>query len=641
MKCPRCDHENTGDSRFCAGCGLELGTPAGGREATLTLQTPVFRLKRGTVLARRFEIIEEVGRGGMGAVYKAYDPQIDEVVAIKVLRPEIASEPEVIERFRNEIKLARQVAHRHVCRMYDIGEDGLMVFISMEYVAGEDLKSFIRRSGHINEAKAVDIARQVAEGLAEAHRLGVVHRDLKPQNIMIDRQGNVKIMDFGIARSLQNSRRTGTGVIIGTPDYMSPEQADSREADQRADIYALGGILFEMVTGRVPFEGDTPLSVVLKHKSEAPASPDSLNVQVSPRLSRVILKCLEKDREKRYQSAEALLRDLQEAEKEPPVPYREATSRPVLPDKGIAVKFRLRKLLVPAAVIVAAAVMIILASSGRKEPARFPQGARPEAATRFTTQEKGRAGPAGDRKAAYFDASSISGLLAPLTRPNKPLTEQEAKEVVTALVKIREKYPEFGQLLDSIQSRLAEMEKLRSSGDTTGTEKVMSKSESETRKLLAQVNEREKAERAYQELTETRKKAAAALKGKGNLLAWIAAEKEKDALDAFSKNDFSGARILYGLLARVHLLSVSAGDEENSLALLRGLAEETRLEAEKAQAPVKEAWLYNRAKEEAGRAGRLSADRQYALAAEQYILAAFLYRKSAEVALETGGTARD
>ena len=641
MKCPRCDYENTGDSRFCAGCGLELETTAGRREATLTLQTPVFRLKRGTVLARRFEIIEEVGRGGMGAVYKAYDPQVDEVVAVKVLRPEIASEPEVVERFKNEIKLARQVAHRHVCRTYDIGQDGLMVFISMEYVAGEDLKSFIRRSGHINEAKAVDITRQVAEGLAEAHRLGVIHRDLKPQNIMIDRQGNVKVMDFGIAKSLQNSGRTGTGVIMGTPDYMSPEQADSRETDRRADIYALGGILFEMVTGRVPFEGDTPLSVVLKHKSEAPASSDSLNVQVSPRLSRIILKCLEKDREKRYQSAEALLRDLQEVEKEPPVPYRKAASRSVPPAKEVTVRFKLRKLLIPAAVVFAAAVMIILVSSGGKESTRLPQVTGPDAATRFLTQEKGRTGPAGDGKAAFFDASSITGLLAPLTRPNRPLTKQEAKDVVAALVKIKEKYPEFGRLLDSIQSRLVEMEKLMNSGDTAGTEKVMSKSESETRKLLAQVNEREKAARAHQELTEARKNAAAALKGKSNLLAWIAAEKEKVALDAFAKNDFSGARILYRLLARVHMLSVSAGDEENSLALLRGLAEETRLEAEKAQAPVKEAWLYSRAREESGRAGRLAADRQYALAAEQYILSAFLFRKSAEVALETGGTAED
>ena len=153
----------------------------------------------------------------MGTVYKAYDSKIREVVALKLLKPEIASDLEVIERFRNEIKLARQVSHRHVCRMYDLGEEWLTIYISMEYVAGEDLKSFIRRSGHLTEAKAVGLARQIAEGLAEAHRLGVVHRDLKPQNVMIDKDGNAKIMDFGIARSLHTRGVTGTGVIIGTP----------------------------------------------------------------------------------------------------------------------------------------------------------------------------------------------------------------------------------------------------------------------------------------------------------------------------------------------------------------------------------------------------------------------------------------
>jgi serine/threonine protein kinase len=153
----------------------------------------------------------------MGTVYKAYDSKIREAVAIKLLKPEIASDLEVIERFRNEIKLARKVAHRYVCRMYDLDEEWLSIYISMEYVPGEDLKSFIRRSGHLNEAKALALARQIAEGLAEAHRMGVVHRDLKPQNVMIDREGNAKIMDFGIARSLHTGGRRAPGSSSGPP----------------------------------------------------------------------------------------------------------------------------------------------------------------------------------------------------------------------------------------------------------------------------------------------------------------------------------------------------------------------------------------------------------------------------------------
>src|SRR5512136_956413 len=368
MKCPRCQNDNPEGTRFCGHCGREL--PGSGETlptGTATFKTPTKGLERGTTFARRFEIIEEIGRGGMGSVYKAYDSKIREVVALKLLKPEIASDPEVIERFRNEIKLARQVAHRHVCRMYDIGEEWLSIYISMEYVPGEDLKSFIRRSGHLNEAKAVGLAKQIAEGLAEAHRLGVIHRDLKPQNIMIDRDGNAKIMDFGIARSLHTRGVTGTGVIIGTPEYMAPEQAEGRDVDRRVDIYALGAIMFEMVTGRVPFEGQTPLSIVLKHRSEPPADPQTINAQISEGLSRIILRCLAKKREDRYDSAADVLEDLAVVEQGLPMTrlmtarMKPATARTKpAADREITVKFKLRKLFVPAlivAVLVAAGLI--------------------------------------------------------------------------------------------------------------------------------------------------------------------------------------------------------------------------------------------------------------------------------------------
>ena len=173
-------------------------------------------------------------------------------MALKLLNPEIAADEKAIERFRNELKYARKISHRNVCRMFDLSEEEGTQYITMEYVPGEDLKGTIRRVGQLSVGKAISISKQVCEGLAEAHRLGVVHRDLKPQNIMVDREGNARIMDFGIARSIKTKGITGTGVMIGTPDYMSPEQVEGKEVDHRSDIYALGVILYEMVTKLLP-----------------------------------------------------------------------------------------------------------------------------------------------------------------------------------------------------------------------------------------------------------------------------------------------------------------------------------------------------------------------------------------------------
>ena len=326
IKCPKCQFENPDDTLYCGKCTTPL-KPLEEISATKTFETPVKGLTSGTTFATRYEVVEELGKGGMGRVYKALDKEINEEVAIKLLKPEIASDESTVERFRNELKFARKISHKNVCRMYHIAKDEETPYITMEYVKGEDLKSFIRRKGKLSDEEALSIAKQVSEGLAEAHRLGVVHRDLKPQNIMIDEEGDAKIMDFGIARWVEAPGVTQTGVMIGTPDYLSPEQAEGEEADHRADIYSLGVILYEMVTGSVPFKGDTALSVALKHKSKLPPNPRELNPEISEELNKLILICMEKDREIRYQTATELLADIQNIEEGIPLGERKLPAR--------------------------------------------------------------------------------------------------------------------------------------------------------------------------------------------------------------------------------------------------------------------------------------------------------------------------
>ena len=314
-KCPKCKSDNPGTATFCADCGTQL--PSLEKiEVTETLETPKEELTTGSTFAGRYQIIEELGKGGMGKVYKVHDTKIKEKIALKLIRPEIAKDKKTLERFSNELKFARKIRHKNICQMFDLGEERGTHFITMEFVPGQDLKGLIRQTGQLAVGTTINIAKQICDGLLEAHKLGVVHRDLKPSNIMIDKEGNVRIMDFGIARSLSAKGITGAGVIIGTPEYMSPEQVEGKETDQRSDIYSLGVILYEMATGQTPFKGDTPFTIGVKHKSERPKDPKELNAQIPEDFSRVILRCMEKDKECRYQSAGELLAELEKIEKE-------------------------------------------------------------------------------------------------------------------------------------------------------------------------------------------------------------------------------------------------------------------------------------------------------------------------------------
>ncbi|MGB2956121.1 MAG: protein kinase [Anaerolineales bacterium] len=377
MKCPKCDAENTQDSQFCKKCATSL---TGAEEAqpipTQTIETPKKELTTGSTFAGRYQIIEELGKGGMGRVYKALDTKINEKIALKLIKPEISSDKKIIERFSNELKMARKIGHRNVGRMFHLGEEEGAYFITMEYVDGQDLRGLIKQSGQLTIQKAVAICEQVCEGLTEAHSLGIVHRDLKPSNIMIDKEGNARIMDFGIARSLQEKGVTGSGVMIGTPEYMSPEQVEGKEADQRSDIYAVGIVLYEMLTGRVPFRGDTPLSIALKHKTEVPQDPRNLNTRIPEDLHGIVLRCLEKSKEDRFQNIEELLRELSNIEGSFPaseqlLPKEEAgmLQKDISDGKGTDMNGSRHKLyLVLAAVVPALLVFLFMSYYYSKKP---------------------------------------------------------------------------------------------------------------------------------------------------------------------------------------------------------------------------------------------------------------------------------
>lgn len=683
MKCHRCSFDNPSDTNYCGRCGMSLG--ADQQETFVydkdTLQYIMEGIHHGSMIADRYEVIEELGTGGMGTVYKVFDKKIEEKVALKLIRPEIAFDAPTVERFGNELKLARKVTHRNICRLYDMGEHGKLHFITMEYVSGQDLKRMIRMSKELSVGTSVAIARQICEGLAESHRLGVVHRDLKPQNIMIDSDGNVKIMDFGIARSLFVKGVTMTGVLVGTPDYMSPEQAEASDVDLRTDIYALGVILYEMVTGQVPFRGETPLSIAIKHREEIPRDPCELNVQVSEDLCSVILRCLEKKKENRYSSAESLLQDLSRIEQGIPTIERviPKSKRKTDTSREVTVTFRPRKFLLGGAfiVIIVAAALFIWQQNRRSDPPSAKGESplnnlvvRKKSAPDFKTppappeavvrSEEGRARsivipefslPEEVRKFNIKDLQNLlkfssdrylgsdvkesqraQGIFAVLSLGASNilnlLSEEDVDELINSVDKALESLDAndpFKEKWQSVAVDLKKWNELRKQGKDREARNSYSSAVSKLNGLITQIRIKDSAEVSRQRIKSTLERQAPEKNDQpNNLLFDLASQAVQDADHAFQVQQFDKAGILYTLGGEIFTLSRDCRENADCLRMLRQLVEK-RLEKAEAVGSNKVLKMFTDAQRQQAYAEEQLSSQHYSVASRYYLQAAVLY----------------
>ena len=333
IKCPKCQHENPEGILYCSKCGASLRS-AEGASVTKTLITPRESLQKGSTIAERYTIIEELGRGGMGVVYKAEDTKLRRTVALKFLPSELTHIPEVHERFMREAQAAGALDHPNICTVYEFDQADETSFISMAYIEGQSLKKKIE-SGPLELEEALNMAMQVAEGLQEAHKKGVVHRDIKSANIMVTDRGQAKIMDFGLARTAERTLITKEGTTMGTVAYMSPEQARGDTLDQRTDIWSLGVVLYELLSGKLPFQGEHDQTVIYSILNKEPESLLKVRPGLAPELEHIVFQALTKKTADRYKSMEEFRKDLAAvAEGFKPL---KAKARPSEPEKSIAV----------------------------------------------------------------------------------------------------------------------------------------------------------------------------------------------------------------------------------------------------------------------------------------------------------------
>ena len=360
MICPKCGAVNTSESTPCAQCGLDLrslaktvsdstvktvqdSAPNGGedQEGMETLAIDASKsasqgslpaiLPEGWELGRRYRVIRLLGQGGMGAVYLVHDSELDRDIALKLIRAPIAADPQLVERFKREIQLSSEITHPNVLRVYDLGESEGTRFLTMQFVSGEDLAGIIRREGKLPLERIMTIFRQICEGLAAAHDKGVLHRDLKPQNIMVDGEDHVYVMDFGLAKAVDQSGMTQTGAVMGTPAYMSPEQVKGETLDLRSDIYALGIILYEMMTGRRPYDEGSSFEIMMRRLKSPPAPAGDLRNDLPGYLLRILDRCIEIDKDLRYGSLREVIRDLDESRVRTTLTYKVRRSRVLKP----------------------------------------------------------------------------------------------------------------------------------------------------------------------------------------------------------------------------------------------------------------------------------------------------------------------
>src|SRR5437660_5743457 len=336
MQCPVCQTENPPTTASCTKCSTPLplndqtlegavpsgtlpaGTTPRGTSAWSVAVTPPPGAPYaqgeelvGTLLAERYEILELLGQGGMGAVYKARDTELGRLVAIKLIRADLASNPEIIKRFKQELILARQVTHRNVIRIFDLGQADGFKFITMEYLEGKDLRAVLREKGKLTPEEAARVLWQICRALEAAHGEGVIQRDLKPQNIMMDANGRAYVMDFGIARSAYLPGMTQTGALIGTPEYMSPEQAKGEKLGEQSDLFSLGVILHELVIGQSPYYSETPLATLWKRLQEKAKPLCEVDPTIPKAFSDIVEKALQIEPEKRFANANEFAQHLE------------------------------------------------------------------------------------------------------------------------------------------------------------------------------------------------------------------------------------------------------------------------------------------------------------------------------------------
>jgi serine/threonine protein kinase/tetratricopeptide (TPR) repeat protein len=436
IECPKCHSEHNDNSRFCSNCAAPLNQAGPEAESlTKTLETPVRVMKPGTIVAGKYRIVEEIGRGGMGIVYKAEDLKLKRFVALKFLPPHLLDSPELKERFLVEAQATAALNHPNICVIHEVGEDEARPYIAMEFVEGETLKDKLRR-GPMKTAEALATAGQVAAGLGEAHHKGIIHRDIKSANIMVTAKGQAKVMDFGLAKLRGGSSLTKSQTTIGTVAYMSPEQAKGGELDARTDIWSLGVVLYEILAGKLPFRGDHDQAVIYSILHDEPEAVKKARVDLPSGLDEIVGQALAKKPADRYQTIEELREDVEAvAEGLKPVKAKPRRARRIL---GIRTAY------VYSAAVILLALIFGLNAGGSRD--RLLGRAVPAPAIRLAVLPFENL--SGDPEQEYFSDGMTQEMIAQLGRLHPETLSVIARSSVMRYKKTNTPIDQIGRELD-------------------------------------------------------------------------------------------------------------------------------------------------------------------------------------------------